>query len=260
MSGPDTLKQRVRRFWNDSPCGMKDVQGRKEGSEEFFRTLERNRYGGDEFMPQLVQFQRYSSRAVLEVGCGLGTDFIQFARGGAKGFGMDLSERSLALTANRLRAEGLSGFLLQADAERIPFKDGTFDLVYSWGVLHHTPDTATAVRELIRVCKPGGEILVMLYHLRSLVAVQVWLRYGLLGGKPFSSPRRLIADHIESPGTKAFTKTEALSFFSGVSEIQARPVLTRYDMRVSRRGFLPRSLRRLVPADLGWFLVIRARK
>lgn len=260
MAGPETLKKRVRLFWNRSPCGMKDVQGQQEGSKAFFRALERNRYDGDDFMPRLVQFQRYSGRAVLEVGCGLGTDFVQFARAGAKGFGIDLSERSLALTAGRLKAEGLSGSLLQADAEKVPFKDGTFDLVYSWGVLHHTPDTARAVRELIRVCKPGGEILVMLYHLHSLVTAQVWVRYGLLRGKPFSDPRRLIADHIESPGTKAFTKEEALGLFPNVSEIRARPVMTRYDMRVSRRGFLPRFLRRLVPAGLGWFLVIHARK
>ena len=260
MPGRQGLKERVRRFWNDSPCGMKDVRDREEGSEEFFRALERNRYGRDGFVPQMVQFQRYSGRAVLEVGCGLGTDFIQFARAGAKGFAMDLSERSLALAANRLRTEGLSGFLSQGDAERVPFKDGTFDLVYSWGVLHHTPDTAAAARELVRVCKPGGEILVMLYHLRSLVAAQVWLRYGLLEGKPFSSPRRLIADHVESPGTKAFSIREALGLFSGVKELHAQAVVTRYDLRISRRRFLPFFLHRLIPARFGWFLVIRGKK
>ena len=238
---------------------MGDVRQHPIGSKDFFNALERLRYKNDDFMPGQIQFGRYRGRTVLEVGCGLGTDLVQFARVGANTYGLDLSGRSVELAARRLKEEGCRGCLLQADAERLPFKDNAFDLVYSWGVLHHTPDTAGAIREMIRVCKPEGELLVMLYHLRSLVTLQVWLRYGLLRGNPWASPRRLIADHMESPGTKAYTREEACDLFDGMHEVATRSIVTCYDARIGRRLFLPRAIRRLIPSGLGWFLLIRAK-
>ncbi len=234
--------------------------GRQEGSREFFEELEQKRYGGDDFMRELVGFEKWQGKRVLEVGCGPGLDLAQFARSGASVFGLDLSLHSVALARMRLALDGLQGRLFQADAENLPFQDNAFDLVWSWGVLHHTPDTPRAAREMIRVCKKGGEVLVMLYHRHSLVAIQVWLRHGLLRGKPFLGLRRLLAEHMESPGTQAFTREEASALFSGLEEVHLKTLVTRYDLRIRRRWFLPRILHRMVPSRLGWFLIVRSRK
>ena len=192
--------------------------------------------------------------------CGMGADLVQFARAGARAYGLDFSGHSLTLASRWLHLERLPGGAIQGDAENLPFRDNAFDLVYSWGVLHHTPDTRRAVWEAVRVCKPEGEILVMLYHRHSLVAFQVWLLYGLLRGRPHRSLRCLLAEHMESPGTQAFTKREVFQLFEGLRGVSVHPLLTRYDLRVGRRWFLPAFLRRWLPANLGWFLVARGRK
>ena len=260
MNPGPSFKEKVRRFWDASPCGMRDLSRHPEGTPEFYRALEKMRYSGEEFLPAVVQFDRRAGQKVLEVGCGMGADLVQFARAGARVCGLDFSGHSLKLAGQWLRLERLPGCVLQGDAENLPFLDNVFDLVYSWGVLHHAPDTRRAVREAVRVCKEGGEILVMLYHRRSLVAFQVWLLYGLLRGRPWKSLRALLAEHMESPGTQAFTKEEVFRLFEGLRGVSVETLLTRYDLRVGRRWFLPAFLHRWLPADLGWFLVARARK
>jgi ubiquinone/menaquinone biosynthesis C-methylase UbiE len=87
--------------------------------------------------------------------------------------------------------------------------DGTFDLVYSWGVLHHSPDTARAVAEVLRVLKPGGTAKVMIYSTYSLVGFMLWARYALLRLRPLTSLADIYAKFLESPGTKAYTVAEA---------------------------------------------------
>ncbi len=150
--------------------------------------------------------------------------------------------------------------LLDADAQALPFAEGTFDLVYSWGVLHHTLDTESALREIHRVLRPGGECRVMLYHRHSLLALQCYLHYGLGGLRPFTSLSKLIAKNLESPGTKAFTRSEAKALFKHFRSVEVRPVVTAYDVRFGRRRFAPRWVRRLAPSRVGWFLLIRAQK
>lgn len=255
------LKRSVQRYWDAMPCGTRYIsKSDPPDSKGFYEKVDRERYGGDDFMLRLVPFEEQRGRRTLEIGCGIGTDMARFARAGARTTGVDLSLGSLTLAKKRFGLENLRGHLIQTDAERLPFADAMFDFVYSWGVLHHTPDIHQAMREAVRVCRPGGELFVMLYHRHSLVALQVWVRYGLLRLKPFSSFGKLLAEHMESPGTRAFTRAEASRLFPGLREISVRPVLTRYDLRVGRRFFLPSRLQRCLPQQLGWFLVIRARK
>ena len=132
--------------------------------------------------------------------------------------------------------------------------------VYSWGVIHHTPNTAEAARELMRVCKAQGRILVMVYHRWSLLALQAWLIYGLLRGKPFRSAAQIISERVESPGTKVYARREALSLFNQLKHVQIQTIFTRYDLRLGRRLFLPRWLRKVIPSRWGWFMVIRGAK
>jgi len=117
-----------------------------------------------------AEFRHWVGRWVLEIGVGIGSDYDQFLRAGARAIGLDLSPRSLVLARQNAATNKVSAHLLNADAECLPFADDTFDLVYSWGVLHHSPDVARTLQEIHRVLRPGGECRAMLYHRHSLVA------------------------------------------------------------------------------------------
>lgn|SRR6185312_1602489 len=254
------LKEQVKQFWEAAPCGSVDAGAVEEGSLAFFEEVERQRYEGDDFMREVVGFDQWAGKKVVEVGCGLGTDLLQFARGGAEVYGIDLTEKGANLTRNRLKLYGLSGRISVGDSESLPFESNYFDLVYSWGVIHHTPNTEVAAREIVRVCRPGGQIMVMLYHRRSLLALQAWAYYGLMKGKPFVPPSQIIAEKVESPGTKVYSPDEAREMFAGIKNIKIQTIVTRYDLRVGRRMFLPAWLRHVVPSQLGWFMVVSGEK
>ncbi len=252
---PGSEKDAVREYWDAQPCGTRGTRT-EVGSAAFFDEVERVRYRLESFILRLVEFPRWQGKKVLEVGCGLGTDTLQFLRAGAQVTALDLSARSVALAAARARQVGQTALFLNADAERLPFGNDVFDLVYSWGVLHHTPDTLGAIEEVRRVLRPGGTALVMLYHRRSLLAFLVWLRYGLFRGRPLRSVSTLLARHMESPGTKAYRAREVRQMFRRFSRARVQPILTPYD---TRRPLYP-LLRHVLPNGLGWFLFIEAVK
>lgn len=257
MSSP--AKLRVRDFWEENPCGARDVDP-EAGTPGFFEAMERSRYKADDFMPEMIRFERARGLSVLEVGCGIGTDLVQFAKHGAAVVGVDLTIAGARLAHANLSANRQPGSTLVADGEALPLGSNSFDLVYSWGVIHHTPDTERAALEMVRVAKPGGRVIVMVYNRRSLFALQAWIVYGLLRGKPRQSPSQVISQHLESPGTKAFVKSELLALFPGIRVDRLRTVVTRWDLRLGRRRFLPAVLRGAVPSRLGWFMVLEGTK
>jgi ubiquinone/menaquinone biosynthesis C-methylase UbiE len=161
------------------------------------------------------------------------------------------------------------------DAENLRFDDNTFNLVYSWGVLHHTPDTEKGFSECFRVLKLGGKLKVMIYHVPSWTGWMLWIRYGLLKGNPFLSPRVAIYNYLESPGTKAYTLKEAEKMLRmcGFKEVSIKTKLSSGDLltiRQSKRykGLIykliwkvyPRWLVRLFGDQYGNKLLIDARK
>jgi SAM-dependent methyltransferase len=240
--GQRHAKSEVRAFWDDEACGE------RYGIEQDTR-----RY---ELEPEILEFADFAvahNKRVLEVGVGMGSDFVRWVVAGAQATGVDLTSRAVAITNERLAREGLVAQVRIGDAEELPFEDSQFDIVYSWGVLHHTPDTARGVLEARRVLAPGGQLKVMVYHLRSWVALAAWVRFGLLRGKPTMGLRRAVA-HIESPGTKAFTAPEAVAMLAGMEDISVRPCLSHWDRRVAP------GLARLLGDRFGWFLLIEARK
>lgn len=251
-SAASEQKEQVQSFWEAAPCGSKHSTA-PAGSREFFAEVERKRYELEPFIPEYAQFEATAGQSVLEVGVGLGTDFVRFARAGARVTGVDLTERAIELVRERLQVEGFEGDLMTADAEALPFADGSFDVVYSWGVLHHTPRCEEAIREVLRVVKPGGRVCVMLYARHSWVAFALWVRYALLRGRPGLSLADVVADHMESTGTRAFTRAELRSRFGELSDLQVDHVGTPYDRRVAG------PLVRLTGRWLGWFLVVRGR-
>jgi len=246
------LKEAVRRHWEAEPCGSKLAMS-EPGTKQFFDEVERSRYELEPFIPAFAEFDRWRGRRVLEVGVGLGTDFVRFGRAGARISGVDLTEASVDLVRRRLELEGLEGKVRIADAESLPFEDGSFDLVYSWGVLHHTPNTPAAVGEVRRVLVPGGEARVMLYSRRSWVAFGLWVRWALLTGRPRLTLADVVAEHMESAGTKAYTSAELRMLFEGFSDVCLRPFSTPYDRRVVG------PLVRLTSDRLGWFIGVKAR-
>jgi len=160
------LKRQIKQFWDDTPCGVKTT-GVEPGSRAFFEQVEAFRYREEFHIPEVVDFASAAGKRVLEIGGGVGTDGRQFARHGAHYVDADLSTGSLALAKRGFELFGLRGSFLNADAENLPFRDAAFDIVYSHGVLHHTPDTARTIVEAYRVLKPGGRAIVMLYARES---------------------------------------------------------------------------------------------
>ena len=156
----------VRAFWDTEACGTQFVADRRD-ERDFYERYRRFRYETEWHIPEFVPFAEFRGKKVLEIGCGNGADGVMFARAGADYTGVDLTAAAVEATRRHFAVEGLSGTFRRENAERLTFADDTFDLVYSYGVLHHTPDPARAVGEVHRVLKPGGTALVMLYHRRS---------------------------------------------------------------------------------------------
>ena len=246
-----TLKEAVRDHWEADPCGAK-LADAEPGTPEFFAQVERTRYELEPFIHDFAEFGRWAGRDVLEVGVGLGTDFVQFARGGANLVGVDLTDAAVELVQKRLDLEKLPAVVRTGDAESLPFGDASFDLVYSWGVLHHTPNTERSIAEVRRVLRENGEARIMLYSRRSWVAAGAWLKYGVARGKPWMSFTDVLAAHMESPGTKAYTDGELRAMFTAFSSVQLERFITPYDARVGG------PLTRLIAPRGGWFVGIRA--
>ncbi|MEX2116102.1 MAG: class I SAM-dependent methyltransferase, partial [Bacteroidota bacterium] len=139
-TGETLLKREVQAYWDAHPCGTQftDLEW---GSREFFEQVETFRYTLQPFMDRIMRFKEYKGKRLLEIGCGLGTDLLQFARAGAHVTGIDLTPASIDLARKRFSLYGIPADLQVADAENLPFPDESFDVVYSFGVLHHTPDT-----------------------------------------------------------------------------------------------------------------------
>ena len=157
------LKERVRAFWQAHPCGTKFADA-EPGTRRFYELVEEHRYEKEWHIPLAADFSSARGLKVLEIGCGLGTDGVQFARAGADYTGVDLTEAAVELTRKNFELFNLPGTFRTADAENLDLNDNSFDLVYSHGVLHHTPDTARAVREIHRVLRPGGRFTYTTWH------------------------------------------------------------------------------------------------
>ncbi|HSZ15123.1 MAG TPA: class I SAM-dependent methyltransferase [Solirubrobacteraceae bacterium] len=252
-SRSEALKREVRRYWEAEPCGSAAASAR-EGTREYYEQVERRRYELEPFIHRYARFASTAGQEVLEIGVGLGTDHVQFARAGAELHGIDLTQRGIELVGRRLALEGLSSDLRVADAEALPFADDSFDVVYSWGVLHHTPDTPRAFAEAVRVTRPGGRVCIMVYSRHAWVTYGLWLRRG-----PFSLRlRRSLADvlyhHMESLGTKGFTKRELRTMLDGIVDLQIEKVATPYDRAYAG------PLTRWTGGLLGFFQVAQGRK
>ena len=257
---PD-LKNEVRDFWNSEPCGTRYLN-----HQDDFESHARARYALEPYIPEFAGFASARGLQVLEIGVGMGADYLEWLKAGAQATGVDMSAASLESARRRCTSAGYRPDLRVADAENLPFADESFDLVYSYGVMHHSPDTAQCLREALRVLKPGGRARIMLYHHPSLTGLMLWLRYGVFRGR---SLRQAVYHHLESPGTKTFTEAEVRKILSGFHKLNVKQVFSPGDLLLSRPSnrfrsrlyhlawrLYPRTLARRFATRWGLFLLV----
>ncbi|HZE19597.1 MAG TPA: methyltransferase domain-containing protein, partial [Candidatus Angelobacter sp.] len=275
------IKRRTAEHWSDIPIGTRTAgfdPKNREFTREWFEEHARFRfvdYGP--WMREVAGFERHRGDRMLEVGCGMGTDLLEFARGGARVAGLDLTKRHLDLALRRFALFGQAGTFYRGDAENLPFRDKSFDFVYSNGVLHHTPDTARSIREIHRVLKPGGTTTILLYHRNSLhyrfqicglfAAREVLYRIAakLRGRKVRILDFRLdehltrMTDGETNPLTKVFSVAECRELCRGFREVRARVVhLNRRDVFFLK--WLPASILPALARRWGWYVVVEGTK
>jgi len=173
----------VKTWWRENPQtygdahGVPSYEGKsfEEGSPEFFRKLDEEFFSwnkplhGEKPFDRIFPYAQMKGSKTLEVGCGMGTMAMQWALAGASVHAVDLNEKAIEMTRKRFELFNLSGDIRQSDAHSLPFEDKEFDYIYSWGVLHHSPDIAGSFKELFRTLKPGGSFGIMLYNRNSLL-------------------------------------------------------------------------------------------
>jgi SAM-dependent methyltransferase len=269
---PSQLKLDVADFWDRSSCG--EVYATGDSDLERYEAHKHARYGLEPYLPEFARFAEAAGRDVLEIGVGMGADHVELARAQPRTLsGVDLTQAAIEHTRKRLALYGLDSTLQVADAEALPFEAERFDLVYSWGVLHHTPDTGRALDEVWRVLRPGGTARIMIYHTYALTGYLLWLRYALLRGRPGRSLGDVYWHHLESPGTKAYTLAEAHALCARFRHVTCRVQLSFGDLLQGEvgqrhRGVLlaaakkvwPRFLLRRLFRGHGLYLLIEAQK
>jgi len=167
------LARQSRDFWDRNPLLAFELPD--SGTRAFVEAFDRIRVDVEQHALHLWEFDQHSGHRILDIGCG-GPAFLvrRFLEGGGEVTGLDVSGRSLSVARAHLRAMGMSGSLCQGSAEELPFPESSFDLATSSGVLHHTPDTPRAIREVFRVLRPGGRTIISLYFRSIFLRPSVW--------------------------------------------------------------------------------------
>jgi SAM-dependent methyltransferase len=246
----------VRDYWNRHIHDL-EITTHPAGSPGFFADLDQYHFEKLHHLLRLIDFDGYRGRRVLDVGCGAGTDLVRFARGGAVVSGVDLSSSAIALARQNFAQQGLEADLREADGERLPFPDESFDLVYAHGVVQYAANDRAVVAECRRVLKPGGEAVFQVYNRVS------WLN-GL------SKLMKVPLEHEDAPVLKKYSAAEFRALLEGFRDV--RLVAERFPVKSRLHGgwkgllfntffvgafnALPRS----VVQRFGWHLLAFCRK
>lgn len=249
----------VKKFWDQRPCNVRHSD-LPRGTREYFDAVEHKKLRVEPHILEFSDFQRWRGRRVLEVGCGIGTAAINFARCGADYTGVELSEASLALTRQRFDVYGLPGRFYQGNAEHltdfVPVE--TYDLVYSWGVIHHSVNPSAIIQEMQRYMNAHSELRIMIYAANSWKAAMI--QAGLDQPEAQSGcPIALTYTHQQA--------RELLGDDLQIVEMRQDHIFP-YEIDSYRRGeyhkqpwfeAMPCEVFRALEQQLGWHLLIRAR-
>lgn len=250
----------VAAYWNARPCNVRH-SNKPRGTREYFDDVERRKYLVEPHIPGFAEFERWRGKRVLEVGCGLGTDTINFARAGATVTAVDLSEESLALARQRAEVFGLADRIrfVAGNAEELPDVVAVepYDLVYSFGVIHHTPHPERAVANIRRYLGRDSEFRLMLYARHS------WKNALIEGG--YDQPEA----QAGCPIAFTYTREDVHRLLDGFEVlgieqdhifpyVVAKYVRYEYEL-VPWFAAMPRDMFRTLERTLGWHLLIRAR-
>lgn len=264
-------KKKVYDFWNQNSCG-ESLYLKKPTKKNYDYQLKK-RYIIEPYIKKFANFRNSYKKKVLEIGVGLGADHQMFYEAGADLYGVDLTARAIEHTKHRFKLNNYESKLFVQDAEALPFNNQTFDIVYSYGVLHHTPDTEKSISEVHRVLKNGGTARIMMYHKWSIVGFMLYLRYALFNLRPFLNLSIIYSSYLESPGTKAYSKKEINHLFKKFKSIEIKTVLShgdllQYSAGQRHSGFLIKFARMIWPryiikkffSKYGLFLMIKVVK
>lgn len=265
---------RVKSFWDNSPCNIRHSP-KSAGTREYFDEVEARKYFVERHIPHFAGFREWQGKKVLEIGCGIGTDTINFARHGASVTAVELSERSLEIARRRSQVYGLQDRIrfYQGDAERlsefVPVEP--YDLIYSFGVIHHTPNPGRVIAQMRRYAHPRTRVRIMVYNRYSWKVLWILFTYGK--GKLWCLGE-LVARYSEAqtgcPVTYTFTKKELTRMFASygfdIKEMAIHhifpykiPEYVKYKyVRNWYFRYLPPPVFRWVEKHMGWHICLDA--
>ena len=209
MSHSNNLIQEIRTYWNERIHDM-EMTDQPVGSSGFFKDLEAYRYEKLHYLPEVVDFYNFKDKKVLEVGCGIGTDLVRFAKAGAVVTGVDLSGTAIDLAIQNFKHNGLEGNLIVGNGEDLKLPGNAFDVVYVHGVLQYTAHIQKMMDELYRVLKPGGSFIGMLYNRKG------WLN-------TMSKVFKVDLEHDDAPAFELYTVEEFRCFLKRFSDVRIVP-------------------------------------
>lgn len=252
------LEEKIRKYWNDQPCNIKHSQY-AVGSVEYFREVSARRYRVEPHIPEFAGFHLWQGRRVLEIGCGIGSDAEEFARSGAEYVGIDYSEHSVTIAKDRFRTLELEGdfhVMDASDTQKLRTL-GKFDLVYSYGVLHHFPAIDRMIDNVHQVALDGAEFRFMVYAKNS------W-KYAMIqkGLDQFEA-------QAGCPYAQAYSRDDIHELLQGKFKIERlrQDHCFMYNVDAYRQGLyelepwfeaMPEAYRQAVREYLGWHLLVKA--
>lgn len=264
----DLAKREIQKQWDIDPCGASTVSDAAPGTLSFYRKVRHQRYSTyAPWLGTIVESETAPRRRILEIGVGLGSDHYRFAAAGNSMVAIDLCREHLRQTARHLELEGLRTQPVYGDAESTAFVDASFDMVYAFGAIHHTPSPESAVKEIHRVLKPGGVALVALYHRNSLNYLGFIIRHGLLRGRLFKKGWSGVLSEMEyrkdvnsaAPLVKLFSRRQARQLFAAFRTIEISTHHVECPT-LHRRWPSSRAALERLGSLFGWYVVVRAQK
>ncbi len=242
----------VKRFW-EAHINNEYYTHYTRGSKEYFQEITQKRYRYHyHILDWFDKMATGNRKSLLEIGCGIGIDTVALAQRDFEITAIDLTSAAIEVARRRIDRLGLQIDYRVGNCEQLEFEDHSFDLVYSFGVIHHTPDIRRAVNEIHRVLKPGGRAYIMIYARYSLVnAIHCLFRL------PFESPKNL---KDECPVVIRSSARQARRLFGAFSSVAVhKDYPFTYGLRFLSH-WIPVSIQRLLGRGIGWHLMIEARK